>query len=647
MLPARHLSALAASALWLFSQTASAQAPPETEPDRGRDLAEMSLEDLMEVEVSVASRHSEKLVDVPAAVYVLTGDELRRQGVTSVQEALRMVPGFHVAQWRTQGWDVASRGFTGGLSALNQSFTNQLLLMVDGVSLYSPVMAGIWWPLLDIPISQIDRIEIIRGPAGTLWGTNAMNGVVNVITKNARDTQGPELDLTAGTAGGTGDMRYGGKLGENGWYRAWGSVTYQDGLRGDRDGDWWLSSVGWRSDWDLGSSSRARVLGTAYVGTIGPTYEEEDDQDKYGGFLSGAYETGNDRDQQRLQASLWLDHQTLPDTFTNDFEQDVQQLDVEWTRRQRAGESTSFSYGLGGRVVQADLGSDNGFIDFEPEFQRIWSGRAFGQGEFEFESIDSKLVLGLQVEESSIEDVQLQPNARWLWRVATESSVWASVARAVRTPSLEELDIVQRLDPGDDPFFEGSSDFEPETLIAYELGARTQIAKKVAVDLTAFYNDYDNLQTLEDLNGVALTFGNQGRATARGFEAAIDYDVNARLRLRGTYTYFAMRFAADDGSFEEDFIDERDDYIPMNNASLRAYYDLGEDWELDGAIYFVDDLPIFDVGSYFRVDARIGWTPIPGTQLSFGVQNANDPEHPEAGPIEVERVFYFGLTTKF
>src|SRR5690606_10809780 len=132
----------------------------------------------------------EKLMDVPAAVYVLTGDELRRQGVTSVQEALRMVPGFHVAQWRTQGWDVASRGFTGGLSELNQSFMNQLLLMVDGVSLYSPVMAGIWWPLLDIPIADIDRIEIIRGPAGTLWGTNAMNGVVHVITKHARDTQG-------------------------------------------------------------------------------------------------------------------------------------------------------------------------------------------------------------------------------------------------------------------------------------------------------------------------------------------------------------------------------------------------------------------------------------------------------------------------
>lgn len=647
MIPVRNIPLLVVAAAACLGASARAQEPAVEDVDRPRDLAEMSLEDLMQVEVSVASRHSENLLEVPAAVYVLTGEELRRQGVTNVQEALRMVPGFHVAQWRTQGWDVASRGFTGGLSALNQSFTNQLLLMVDGVSLYSPVMAGIWWPLLDIPITDIDRIEIIRGPAGTLWGTNALNGVVNVITKHARDTQGPQLDLTGGTNIGTGDLRYGGKLGESGWFRTWASSTYQYGLRGDRDGDWRMTSVGWRSDWDLDENSRARVLGTAYIGSFGPTYEEEDDQNKAGGFVSGAWETSSNGNENRLQASLWLDHQTLPDTFTSNYKQDVQQLDVEWTGRHRIGTANSFAYGIGGRVVQADLGSDEGFIDFEPEFQRVWSGRMFAQGEFEIESLASKLVLGLQVEESTIADVQFQPNVRWLWRAASQTSVWASVARSVRTPSLEELDIVQIFNPGDDPFFEGSSDFEPETLLAYEIGVRTRVAEAVSVDLTAFYNDYDNLQTLEDLDGFALTFGNQGRATARGFEAAIDFDVTDRLRIRTQYTYFEMNFAADDSSFEADFIEERDDYIPMNSAGLRAYYDLGSDWELDGAIYYVDELPIFDVDSYIRVDARVGWEPIPGTEFSLGVQNACDPEHPEAGEIEIERVFYMGLRTSF
>ncbi len=645
MIPTRRTSLLFLAALVLVSHPAWAQAPGD--PELEVDLTEMSLEDLMQIEVSIASRYGERLRDVPAAVYVLTGDELRRQGVTSVQEALRMVPGFHVAQWRTQGWDVASRGFTGGLSALNQSFTNQLLLMVDGVSLYSPVMAGIWWPLLDIPISDIDRIEIIRGPAGTLWGTNALNGVVHVITKRANETQGAQLDLTGSTSGGSGDLRYGGKLGDTSWFRTWASSTYMGGLRGDRDGDWRLDSVGWRSDWDVDATSHVRLLGTAYAGVFGPTYVEEADQNKAGGFLSAEYTTGSDADLQRVQMSIWLDHQTIPDTFTNTFKQDVQQLDLEWTRRQRLGESASLSYGLGGRVVQADLGSDNGFIDFDPGFQRIWTARAFGQAEFDIDSLDSKLVLGLQLEESSIEDVQLQPNARWLWHLGEDTSVWASVARAVRTPSIEERDIVQRFDPGDDPFFEGSRSFEPETLIAYEVGLRTRIASKVSMDLTAFYNDYDNLQTLEDLDGFALTFGNKGRAIARGAEAAVDIDVSEDLRLRASYTYFEMDFEADPNSLEEPFIDDRDNYVPVHHAGLRAYYDLGKDWELDGAIYYVDRLPFFDVDAYIRVDARVGWRPCASTELSFGVTNANDPEHPEAGPIEIERVFYVGLRTTF
>ncbi|MCY2961200.1 MAG: TonB-dependent receptor [Planctomycetota bacterium] len=647
MVPTRLFPPFAALALCVQGSLAVAQAPASPDPAQGPDLAELSLEDLMEIEVSVASRHGEKLLDVPAAVYVLTGDELRRQGVTSVQEALRMVPGFHVARWRTQGWDVASRGFTGGLSELNQSFMNQLLLMVDGVSLYSPVMAGIWWPLLDIPIADIDRIEIIRGPAGTLWGTNAMNGVVNVITKHARDTQGTQLDATVRTDMASGDLHYGGKLGESSWFRAWMSSTYQAGIRGDRDGDWTMNSVGWRSDWDIDGTSRARVLGTFYAGEFGVSSDGDDDQPKVGGFLSGLYETGSGDDLQRLQASLWLDHQKLPDQFTSDFEQDVQTLDLEWTRRQALGTGDSLTLGLGGRVVQADLGSDNGYIDFDPEFQRIWSVRAFGQGEFEFESLDSKLVLGLQVEENDVDDLQVQPNVRWLWRAAKETSVWASVARAVRTPSIEERDIVQRFDPGDVPFFVGNSDYDAETLLAYEVGARTKVSERVSVDLTAFYNDYDNLQTFEEPPGQTLTYGNEGRAMARGFEAAVDFDLTDRWRMRGTYTYFMMDFEASSSSLLVDAIDARDGLIPENHASLRSYYDLGDKWELDGAIYYVDHLSYFDVDSYVRVDARLGWTPFEGTQFSIGVQNATDPEHPEAGSVEVERVLYISLRTSF
>lgn len=625
----------------------SAHAQGPSSGSGNQDLAELSLEDLMEVEVSVASRHTEKLADVPAAVYVLTGDELRRQGVTSVQEALRMVPGFHVAQWRTQGWDVASRGFTGGLSALNQSFTNQLLLMVDGVSLYSPVMAGIWWPLVDIPISDIDRIEIIRGPAGTLWGANAMNGVVHVMTKHPRDTQGAELDAHVGSAEQSGDFHYGGKLGDDGWFRVWTSTTWQGGLRHDREGDWNISSVGWRSDWTLDHESSARVLGTLYTGTFGPTYIEEDDADKVGGFLSATYETGSSDDQQRIQGYYWLDHQIIPDVLTNDFHQNAQTFDLEWTRRMTIGDDDSVYFGVGGRLVTAELGSDNGYNDFSPGYQNVWSGRAFAQGEFNVESMSSKFVAGLQVEDTTIDDAHLQPNLRWLWHASDETSVWASIARAVRTPSIEERDIEQRLDPGDTPFFVGTNSFRAETLLAYEIGARTRISEAVSADVTAFYNDYDHLQTYEELDPTTTTYGNEARATAVGFEAAIDADVTERLRVRAAYTFFKMDFETTPESLLASTIDDRDELIPENHANLRTYYDLGDKWEFDTAIYYVDHLGFFDVNSYFRIDARLGWNPTPRTQFSLGVQNAHDPEHPEADAIEVERAVYVGFRTNF
>lgn len=641
---------LAAVAAMLSASNASASAQGSEgslTSDADAALAELSLEDLMEVQVSVASRHGERLMDVPAAVYVLTGDELRRQGVQTIQDALRMVPGFHVAQWRTQGWDVASRGFTGGLSEQNQSFMNQLLLMVDGVSLYSPAMAGIWWPLLDIPIQDIERIEIIRGPAGTLWGTNAMNGVVNVITKHARDTQGSRVDVLGGTTIVSGDASSGGRLDENGWFRTWVSSTRHDGLRRDRDADWHITSVGWRSDWDLGDERRARVIGTLYGAEFGPTYSWEGDQPKAGGFLSGMLELGEGRDQERFQAWYWLDHQNLPDSDTARFRQDLQTLDLEWTRRRPLGELSSVSYGLGGRVVQADMGSEEGYIDFDPEYQQIWSARAFVQGEFELESLRSKLLLGLQAEDSDVHEPAIQPNVRFLWRASDRTNVWASVARAVRTSSIEERDIVQHFTPGDVPFFVGKRDFESEELLAYEVGLRTRVHEKVTADLTAFFNDYDDLQTFEDLDGVTLTYGNEGTATAIGFEAGIDADVTERLRLRTSYTYFEMEFEASESSLLHDTIDARDDLIPVNHASVRAFYDLGERWELDGAVYYVDSLPAFDVGSYVRADVRLGWNPRPGLRFSAGVQNLNDPEHPEADVIEIERVFWLGFSATF
>ena len=625
----------------------SAQDPGATAgEDGGLDLGELSLEELLDLEITVASRHKEKLRDAPAAVYVLTGDEIRRSGHTSVQEALRMVPGFHVAQWKTFGWDVTSRGFTGSLSALNESFANQLLLIVDGVSYYSPVLAGIWWPLVDVPLADVERIEIIRGPAGTLWGTNAVNGVVHVITKSSKDTQG---SLVAGRVDEwewSGDYRYGGRLGENGTFRTWASYSSYDPLpasTGRRfEENWWIGSVGARADWDLGET-RYRVIGTAYTSEFGEelwdavamAYAPWDDTVKNGGFLAGSWETGVEGDMHRVQAWVQSDFQKQ-----FDFRHDVRSLDLEYTRSKRLGASHELNLGLGYRRVDSDLHGNNGYLDFDPESRQLDALRAFVQDQILFPSLNSKLVLGTQVELSTLADFQVQPNVRWLWNPSPEQTVWAAVSRAVRTPSLEEVDIVQRLDATGPPFLRGTDDFESEELLSYELGYRRPLGAHAFLDVAAFFNDFDNLQSVE-VDGAGIQFyDNQVEAEAYGVEVALDADVSPRWRLRSAYSFFEMDFEADAGSAEVPTVDTKDGLVPKNRVNLRSYYDLGANWELDTGVYWTDEhsASFFENPAYWRVDARLGWRPTESLELSVGVQNAQRGEHPEAG----EDIFWYG-----
>jgi iron complex outermembrane receptor protein len=617
-----------------------AQQGAATEESDELDLVELSLEELLDLEITVASRHKEKLRDAPAAVYVLTGDEIRRSGHTSVQEALRMVPGFHVAQWKGFGWDVTSRGFTGSLSALNESFANQLLLIVDGVSYYSPVQAGIWWPLVDIPLADVERIEIIRGPAGTLWGANAVNGVVHVITKHAKDTQGNLFAATAGDSEYSGDLRHGGRLGESGSYRVWTSYSWYDALQPSNGNkfpeEWWIGSVGARADWDL-PSGRYRLVGTAYTSEFGEelwnavtqAYNPWDDTIKNGGFLLGSWERGEEGDTHRIQTWAQSDFQKQ-----FDFEQDVRTLDVEYTRGKRLDETHELTAGVGYRLVDSNLHGNNGYIDFVPESRELHGVRAFIQDQIALPSLDSKLVLGTQVELSTLAGLQVQPNVRWLWNPTMDQTVWAAISRAVRTPSLEEVDIEQRFDATGPPFLRGTDDFESERLLAYELGYRRPIGHRAFLDIATFYNDFDNLQSVEDDPTLTFQFyDNQVSATAWGAEVALDVDVTEDWRLRSSYAAFKMDFEADPGSTEEPTVDTKDGLIPKHRVNLRSYYDLGDNWELDTGIYWVDghSASFFDNPSYWRVDARIGWNPSPNVQFSLGVQNLTEEEHPEAG----------------
>ncbi|HUR28849.1 MAG TPA: TonB-dependent receptor [Planctomycetota bacterium] len=619
----------------------------EKTKDGAQGLLDLTLEQLLDLEVTVAARHSERLRDVPAAVYVLTGDEIRRAGHTSIQEALRMVPGFHVAHWKSAGWDVTARGFTGTLGAnetLNESFANQLLLIIDGVSVFSPAMAGIWWPLYDVPIDDIDRIEIIRGPAGTLWGTNAMNGVVNVITKHPKDTTGQTFAAVVGEMEQHGHFHEGGKLGDNGWVRAYVSYGEHKALP-NSEGEsfhegWRIGSAGLRADWDLGERGRTRFLTTMYASEFGEFpvdalilgLPEFDDTPKNGGMLLGAWEGGPSSDVQRIQGWYSADFQKQVN-----LDMDVQNLDLEYTRHTALSEENTLTWGLGYRLAQTNLQSDHGYNDFDPEFRRTHGGRVFLQDELALPSLASKAIVGAQVEQETLGGLSVQPNLRWMWNATTETAIWAGISRAVRTPSREEVDNLGYDDPTLPPTFTGNKDFRNEKVLSHEIGVRTQLVENVQVDATGFYNKYDDLQTFEFDAGGTPTYGNNAHAVAYGAELALDLDLTSSWRLRSTYTYFDMDFESS-ANFAGAPIDERDEVVPKNHASIRSYYDLGDSWELDTAVYWSDWLGFWDNPSYSRVDARIGWKPDTHIELSLGVQDVQDEQHPEAG----EDIDWFG-----
>ncbi len=614
----------------------------------------------MDVEVSVASRHGEPLRDIPAAVYVLTGDEIRRAGHTSIQEALRMVPGFHVAQWKTSGWDVTARGFTGSLSPVGESFANQLLLIIDGVSVYSPAIAGIWWPLYDVPIEDIDRIEIIRGPAGTLWGANAMNGVVHVITKHPKETTGTLVTATVGTAEQRAAVREGGTLGTNGMYRAY--VSYADhAALPNSDGhkfaeDWRVASAGLRADWDLGVDGRTTFLTTMYASEFGDGLQDSlilglppfDDTPRNGGYVLGSWEFGEPEDLQRFQGWYSADFQKQVN-----LEMDVQSADLEYTRHTQVSDLHTLTWGVGFRSAQTNLQSDKGYNDFSPEFRRSNGVRFFAQDEVAIAPLDSKLILGAQVEQADVGGTSVQPTLRWMWNASDRTSVWAGISNAVRTPSREEIDSLSYSDPNLPPDFTGNKDFLNEKLLSYELGVRTSASEKVQIDVATFYNQYQDLQTYEiDVNGVT-TYGNEAHAHAAGVELALDLDITTSWRVRSSYSYFHMDFESDSNVGSAGSIDDKDGLVPDHHASLRSYYDLGSNWELDSGVYWTSELPFWDNPAVLRVDARVGWKPSTHVQFSLGVQNAQEKQHPETGEDitsfggEVARNFYGSLRLSY
>lgn len=600
-----------------------------------QELTDLTLEELMDMEVTIASRKGQKLSDSPGAVYVITGDEIRRAGHTSVQEALRMVPGLYVSNWTTSQWDVTSRGFGTGLSLSSLAYLNQLLVMIDGVVVYSPLFAGTWWALQDVDLNDVDRVEVVRGPGGILWGGNAVHGVINIITKHSTETQGFQAAARVQTDERNGTLRWGSTFGETGTYRAFYRYVDVDSAANPYlgfDQGWYLRSAGARFDW--GAERKNVVWARAYEGGFGADgfdtdlFEAVPVMDAKEGFQLFGSST-NAAGDETISAWLTYDSQDLP----TELDYEILAYDLEYRREFALTDSTRLVGGVGFRQIHSDLeGFDPFYITFDPEQEVQSNYRAFLLHEWDLERADLDVVFGAQVENNHFTGWEFQPTARLNWHPREDFSMWMAATRSVRTPSLEEVSLDQNSALIGDP------NFEAENARTYELGVRKLIGDVASLDLALFSNEYDDLH-LEVDNGFGQgQISNGAEGQSYGAELALDLRPLERWSVRSAYSFIEGQYEnALDGS---DLGTE--DRYPMHQFNLRSYLDLSETVELDGGVYVVEGLggPASEAERW-RLDLRLGWRPKPDVEVFVGAQQLNDSLVSEFDEFDLSRRQFF------
>ena len=638
------------------------------------ELSKLDFEELMNIEITSVSKKAQKVSEAAAAIFVITNEDIQRSGATNIPEALRMVPGLEVARIDASTWAITCRGFNG-------RFANKLLVLMDGRSVYTPLFSGVFWDVQDTLLEDLDRIEVIRGPGATLWGANAVNGVINIITKQAKYTQGGLVTAGTGTEEqGIGSVRYGGKLNDDTYYRVYAKYFDRDSavdISGHNGADeWHVVRGGFRMDWEPANSNSLTLQGDIYDGdasqrlsvaslTAPFTRTFDEDTEITGAYLLSRWKrTISDNSDIMLQ--LYYDR-TKRNTAVMDEIRDT--FDIEFQHQLSLSERQEVIWGLGYRFTSDDI--DNTFsLSFYPDNRDDNLFSAFLQDEIVLIEDRLRMTLGSKFEHNDYTGFEIQPSVRLMWTPSRQHSVWTAVSRAVRTPSRAEDDvrINQKVVPGSPPgvvSLFGNHDFDSEELIAYELGYRVQLVDRLFLDIAAFYNDYDNLRTEEPGEPfletspsplhIVIPFKaeNKMRGETYGIELAADWRVLDWWRLQATYTYLQMQLHLDGDSRDMRSVSAEGE-SPHNQVSLRSSMDLTRDLDFDLWVRYVDNLPSQDVGSYITLDARLGWKLHKDIELSVVGQNLIDshylqfkPEILDTYPTEVERSVYGKITWRF
>jgi iron complex outermembrane receptor protein len=641
------------------------------QPDPGSEgrLKGLSLEQLGNIEVTTVSKGPVKLSQTAAAIYVITQEDIRRSGVRSLPEALRLAPGVDVAQIDSVKWAVGIRGFQSRLS-------RAVLVLIDGRSVYSPLFHGVYWEVQDTLLEDVDRIEVIRGPGGTIWGANAVNGVINIITKSARDTKGTLVAVGGGSLEqGMANVRFGGGN-DNGFsYRVYGKGTDQGPefhYDNNNFDDWRRAQGGFRTDWEINSRDSLTVQGDIYDGVAGESVRVPSlsppgvsvvDQNA---LLSGGnvlarwqrtFSNGSD-----IQIQGYYDRvnrlQATQAEYRNTF-------DVDFVHHLTVRGHQDLIYGAGVRESPASLPTIIPTYYFTPNKRTDQLYTAYAQDTVPFVADKLSFTFGAKLLHSSFSGFDVEPSARLLWTPTPRRTIWGAVTRAVRTPSDTEdtLDNTAFVSASPLAFSRTTGDgrFTSETLLGFEVGYRSLLSKTFSVDIATFYNRYNHLLSLEprpsytevDDGTPVLIYpyinGNGVMGTTKGFEITPDWKPRDWWRLEASWSFLLMTMHAAPGSLDTTTVALLEGSSPRQQGRIQSYFDLAHNIELSATWRYVSALPYYLVPGYQTADVRIGWRPVPRIQFAVTGQNLFQPHHAEFGGdpgplVGIKRNIFASLT---
>lgn len=601
------------------------------------ELLDLSLEQLANLRITSVSKKPERLADAPASVYVITAEDIRRSGATTLPEALRLAPSLEVARLGANQYAISARGF-------DSTTANKLEVLIDGRIVYTPLYSGVFWDAQDVMLQDVERIEVISGPAATLWGSNAVNGVINVITRPAGQTQG---NLAAAGIGDREDgiaLRHGGALSDGGHYRVYGKFSdFAHTARADgtsASDAWRRAQAGFRADWN-GASGTLTLQGDAYGGHL----EQADPGTRsISGFNLNAHWTHPLEDGSTLRLRGYYDRteRDYPGTFGESL--DTVSFDLQ--RNLRPFGRHSIVWGASYRHA-SDHVENSAALAFLPTDQGLSWSSVFAQDEIALRE-DLRLTAGVRLERNDYTGTEAMPSLRLAWKAAPNRLVWTALSRAVRTPSRIDRDFFV---PGQPPYLLGGGpDFRSEVSNVAEIGYRAQPTSAVSYSVTAFHAAHRHIRSLEPAPGGTLVIGNGIEGSTDGVELWGSFQASRIWRLSGGAVVLRqyLRLAPDSAS-PYGVAGEGND--PSHWWTLRSSLDLSGGREFDLMLRRVGALPDPAVPAYTALDARYGWQLEAGVSAALVAQNLFDPSHPEFGTAttrsEIARSVMLQVTARF